>query len=113
MTGRRTRREALLAASLAVVGLATAVADFRVTGEAPSAARQLAPAFLSPVYPRPVESMPVERRSNLPLLHLTLSRSDTAHFEHIYSRFEMGDRETYREGNRWRKARLRNTGRAT
>ncbi len=107
MTGRRTRREALLAASLAVVGLATAVADFRVTGEAPSAARELASTFLSPFDPPPFESTPMDGRSNLPLLHLTLSRSDTAHFERIYSRFEMGDREAYREGNRWRRARLR------
>ena len=50
--------------------------------------------------------------SNLPLIGLTLSGNDVAHFERIYDRLsgDDHDRRFYREHNRWRRAQLRNDG---
>ena len=51
-------------------------------------------------------------RSGLPLIGLTLSGNDIAHFERIYDRL-VGDNldpRFYRENNRWRRAQLRYDG---
>ena len=52
-------------------------------------------------------------RSSLPLIGLTLSGNDVAHFERIYDRLSGDNREPrfYREHNRWRRAQLRYDGR--
>ena len=51
-------------------------------------------------------------RSGLPLIGLTLSGNDIAHFERIYDRLpgNNGDSPYYRENNRWRRAQLRYDG---
>ena len=50
--------------------------------------------------------------SSLPLIGLTLSGDDSAHFEHIYSRLggDNHDPQFYQENNRWRRAQLRYDG---
>ena len=52
-------------------------------------------------------------RSSLPLIGLSLSGNDVAHFERIYDRLSGDNREPrfYREHNRWRRAQLRYDGR--
>ena len=52
-------------------------------------------------------------RAGLPLIGLTLSGNDVAHFERIYDRLSGDNREPrfYREHNRWRRAQLRYDGR--
>ena len=52
-------------------------------------------------------------RSGLPLIGLSLSGNDVAHFERIYDRLSGDNREPrfYREHNRWRRAQLRYDGR--
>ena len=51
-------------------------------------------------------------RAGLPLIGLTLSGNDVAHFERIYDRLSGDNREPrfYREHNRWRRAQLRYDG---
>ena len=51
-------------------------------------------------------------RSSLPLIGLTLSGNDIAHFERIYDRLPGNHRDSpfYRENNRWRRAQLRYDG---
>ena len=51
-------------------------------------------------------------RSSLPLIGLTLSGDDIAHFERIYARLVGGnpDSQFYRDHNRWRRAQLRYDG---
>ena len=51
-------------------------------------------------------------RSSLPLIGLTLSGDDIAHFEHIYTRFvgDNPDPRIYGVHNRWRRAQLRYDG---
>ena len=51
-------------------------------------------------------------RSGLPLIGLTLSGNDIAHFERIYDRLsgDNPDPPFYRENNRWRRAQLRYDG---
>ena len=51
-------------------------------------------------------------RSSLPLIGLTLSGNDIAHFERIYDRLPGGNSDSpfYRENNRWRRAQLRYDG---
>ena len=51
-------------------------------------------------------------RSGLPLIGLTLSGNDVAHFERIYDGLSGDDRNPrfYRENNRWRRAQLRYDG---
>ena len=51
-------------------------------------------------------------RSSLPLIGLTLSGDDIAHFERIYTRIvsDNSDHRFYRENNRWRRAQLRYDG---
>ena len=51
-------------------------------------------------------------RSSLPLIGLTLSGNDIAHFERIYDRLSGDDRDArfYQENNRWRRAQLRYDG---
>ena len=51
-------------------------------------------------------------RSGLPLIGLTLSGNDIAHFERIYDRLPGNNRDSpfYRENNRWRRAQLRYDG---
>ena len=50
--------------------------------------------------------------SSLPLIGLTLSGNDVAHFERIYDRLPGGNSDSpfYRENNRWRRAQLRYDG---
>ena len=51
-------------------------------------------------------------QSSLPLIGLTLSGNDIAHFDHIYGGLS-GDNfnpRSYRENNRWRRAKLRYDG---
>ena len=50
--------------------------------------------------------------SSLPLIGLTLSGNDIAHFERIYDRLPGGNSDSpfYRENNRWRRAQLRYDG---
>ena len=82
MNDKRVRRERRLMAVLAVVGLAAAVAAYDRSDDAAG-------------------------RSSLPLIGLTLSGNDVAHFERIYDRLSSNDiREDriYREHNRWRRA---------
>ena len=52
-------------------------------------------------------------RSGLPLIGLSLSGNDVAHFKRIYDRLSGDNREPrfYREHNRWRRAQLRYDGR--
>ena len=52
-------------------------------------------------------------RASLPLIGLSLSGNDVAHFERIYDRLSGDNREPrfYREHNRWRRAQLRYDGR--
>ena len=47
-------------------------------------------------------------RSGLPLIGLTLSGNDIAHFERIYDRIDVDNRDLqfYQENNRWRRAQL-------
>ena len=61
-------------------------------------------------YDRPAD---VAGRSSLPLIGLSLSGNDVAHFERIYDRLSGDNREPrfYREHNRWRRAQLRYDGR--
>ena len=49
----------------------------------------------------------------LPLIGLTLSGNDVAHFERIYDRIDVDNRDLqfYQENNRWRRAQLRYDGR--
>ena len=49
----------------------------------------------------------------LPLIGLTLSGNDVAHFERIYDRVDVDNRDLqfYQENNRWRRAQLRYDGR--
>ena len=51
-------------------------------------------------------------RAGLPLIGLTLSGNDVAHFERIYGRLKGDNRSPriYRENNRWRRAQLRYDG---
>ena len=51
-------------------------------------------------------------RAGLPLIGLTLSGNDIAHFERIYDRLSGDDRDArfYQENNRWRRAQLRYDG---
>ena len=51
-------------------------------------------------------------RSGLPLIGLTLSGNDIAHFERIYDRLRGSNPDSpfYRENNRWRRAQLRYDG---
>ena len=51
-------------------------------------------------------------RAGLPLIGLTLSGNDVAHFDRIYDRLSGDDRNPrfYRENNRWRRAQLRYDG---
>ena len=51
-------------------------------------------------------------RAGLPLIGLTLSGNDVAHFERIYDRLSGDNRDLrfYREHNRWRRAQLRYDG---
>ena len=51
-------------------------------------------------------------QSSLPLIGLTLSGNDIAHFERIYDRLPGNNRDSpfYRENNRWRRAQLRYDG---
>ena len=51
-------------------------------------------------------------RSSLPLIGLTLSGDDIAHFERIYARLvgRNPDSQFYRDHNRWRRAQLRYDG---
>ena len=51
-------------------------------------------------------------RSSLPLIGLTLSGDDIAHFERIYTRLvgDNPDPRIYRDHNRWRRAQLRYDG---
>ena len=51
-------------------------------------------------------------RAGLPLIGLTLSGNDVAHFDRIYSRLTGVDRDSqfYQENNRWRRAQLRYDG---
>ncbi len=48
-------------------------------------------------------------RSSLPLIGLSLSDNDVAHFDRIYGRLRGDNRNPriYRENNRWRRAQLR------
>ena len=73
--------------ALAVVGLATAWADHDRSDD-------------------------VTDRSSLPLIGLTLSGDDIAHFERIYARLvgDNPDYQFYRDHNRWRRAQLRYDG---
>ena len=50
--------------------------------------------------------------SSLPLIGLTLSGNDVAHFDRIYDRLSGDNRNPrfYRENNRWRRAQLRYDG---
>ena len=52
-------------------------------------------------------------QSSLPLIGLTLSGSDVAHFDRIYSRLrgDIRNPRIYRDNNRWRRAQLRYDGR--
>ena len=52
-------------------------------------------------------------RAVLPLIGLTLSGNDVAHFERIYDRLDVDNRDVqfYQENNRWRRAQLRYGGR--
>ena len=74
-------------AALAVVGLAAAWADHNRSDD-------------------------VTGRSSLPLIGLTLSGDDIAHFERIYARLvgDNPDYQFYRDHNRWRRAQLRYDG---
>ena len=53
--------------------------------------------------------------ASLPLIGLSLSGNDVAHFERIYDRLSGDNREPrfYREHNRWRRAQLRTTAGST
>ena len=50
--------------------------------------------------------------AGLPLIGLTLSGNDVAHFERIYDRLvgDNPDSQFYRDHNRWRRAQLRYDG---
>ena len=52
-------------------------------------------------------------RAGLPLIGLTLSGNDVAHFKRIYDRIDVDNRDLqfYQENNRWRRAQLRYDGR--
>ena len=88
MNGKRVRQERRLMAALALVGLAVALA----------------------AHDRSDDSA---EWSSLPLIGLTLSGNDVAHFDRIYGRLKGDNRRPriYRENNRWRRAQLRYDGR--
>ena len=83
MSGKRVRWERRLIAVLAVVGLAAAWANHNRSDD-------------------------VTGRSSLPLIRLTLSGDDIAHFERIYTRLvgDNPDPRFYRDHNRWRRVQL-------
>ena len=87
MSGNRVRWERRLMAVLAVVGLAAAWAQHGRSDDSAG-------------------------RSGVPLIGLTLSGNDIAHFERIYDRLQNNNRVSpfYRENNRWRRAQLRFDG---
>ena len=89
MSGKRGRWERRLMAALAVVGLAATWVDHNRSDD-------------------------VTGRSSLPLIGLTLSGDDIAHFERIYARLvgDNPDYQFYRDHNRWRRAQLRYDGTA-
>ena len=87
MNGKRVRRERRLMAVLAVVGLVAAGAAHDRSDDAAG-------------------------RVGLPLIGLTLSGNDVAHFERIYDRLSGDNREPrfYRDHYRWRRAQFRYNG---
>ena len=87
MSGNRDRRERRLMVALAVIGLAAAGAAYDRSDD-------------------------TAEWSSLPLIGLTLSGNDVAHFDRIYGRLSGDNRNPrfYRENNRWRRAQLRYDG---